>query len=87
LAWPGAPVGRTIYELILVNDGSRDGKLECPSPRYRRLTLHILGIDPSRNFGHQAALTAATQSLLRGTDYSFSTAEFLQDSARIARRQ
>lgn len=46
------------YELILVNDGSRDGTwntiatLAAGDP-------HIVGIDLSRNFGHQAALTAA----------------------------
>jgi dolichol-phosphate mannosyltransferase len=46
------------YEVILVNDGSRDGTWN----EIRRLSeadRHVLGIDLSRNFGHQAALTAA----------------------------
>jgi dolichol-phosphate mannosyltransferase len=46
------------YEVILVNDGSRDGTWTAIS------TLaagdpHVIGLDLSRNFGHQAALTAA----------------------------
>jgi len=46
------------YEIILVNDGSRDSSwsviagLSASDP-------HVLGVDLSRNFGHQAALTAA----------------------------
>lgn len=46
------------YEIILVNDGSRDGT-------WRAIQVladtdeHVVGIDLSRNFGHQAALTAA----------------------------
>jgi dolichol-phosphate mannosyltransferase len=46
------------YEIILVNDGSRDGTWAA----IKALTVadpHVLGIDLSRNFGHQAALTAA----------------------------
>jgi dolichol-phosphate mannosyltransferase len=53
----GAAVGDS-YELILVNDGSRDGTWNV----IRALASadpHIIGIDLSRNFGHQAALTAA----------------------------
>lgn len=45
------------WRAILVNDGSRDGSLalmEKSATRDRRLCL----IDLSRNFGHQAALTA-----------------------------
>jgi dolichol-phosphate mannosyltransferase len=46
------------YEVILVNDGSRDGTWNV----IRALSTadtHIIGVDLSRNFGHQAALTAA----------------------------
>ena len=46
------------YEIILVNDGSRDGTWD----RIQALSeadAHVIGVDLSRNFGHQAALTAA----------------------------
>ncbi len=52
------------YEIILVNDGSRDrtgamiAELAAADP-------HIVGIDLSRNFGHQIALTAGL-SFARG---------------------
>jgi glycosyltransferase involved in cell wall biosynthesis len=52
-ATPGGP-----HELLLVDDGSRDRSremLEAAAARDPRLTLVVL----SRNFGHQAALTAA----------------------------
>jgi len=46
------------YELILVNDGSRDGTWNAIS-NLAASDKHVIGIDLSRNFGHQAALTAA----------------------------
>ena len=52
-ATPGGP-----HELLLVDDGSRDRSLallEDATRRDPRITLVVL----SRNFGHQAALTAA----------------------------
>src|SRR5690348_12585635 len=50
---PGGP-----HEMVLVNDGSRDRtleKLEAAAARDSRIV--VVGL--SRNFGHQAALTAA----------------------------
>lgn len=52
------------YEIVLVNDGSRDRTLE----RLRALAEcdpHVVAIDLSRNFGHQKALTAGLE-LCRG---------------------
>ena len=46
------------YEVILVNDGSRDGTWAAIST-LAAADSHIIGVDLSRNFGHQAALTAA----------------------------
>jgi polyisoprenyl-phosphate glycosyltransferase len=46
------------YEIILVNDGSRDGTWDAIST-LAAADDHVIGVDLSRNFGHQAALTAA----------------------------
>ncbi len=46
------------YEVILVNDGSRDATWEAITA-LSEADSHIIGVDLSRNFGHQAALTAA----------------------------
>jgi glycosyltransferase involved in cell wall biosynthesis len=46
------------YEIILVNDGSRDGTWNAISA-LAAADDHVIGVDLSRNFGHQAALTAA----------------------------
>jgi dolichol-phosphate mannosyltransferase len=46
------------YELILVNDGSRDRTWDFIKSLSER-DPHVVGVDLSRNFGHQAALTAA----------------------------
>jgi len=45
------------YEIVLSNDGSRDGTLET----IRKPAVadpHVRGVDLSRNFGHQVCLTA-----------------------------
>jgi dolichol-phosphate mannosyltransferase len=52
------------YEIVLINDGSRDGSW----PMMRRLALgdpHLVCLDLSRNHGHQLALTAGLD-LARG---------------------
>jgi dolichol-phosphate mannosyltransferase len=52
------------YELVLVNDGSRDGSW----PAMRRMAAedaHVVAINLSRNHGHQLALTAGLD-LCRG---------------------
>jgi dolichol-phosphate mannosyltransferase len=46
------------YEIVLVNDGSRDGTWEAIQA-LSTTDEHVVGVDLSRNFGHQAALTAA----------------------------
>jgi len=45
------------YEIILVNDGSKDGSLHLMTEMSARDT-HVKVVDFSRNFGHQAAITA-----------------------------
>jgi dolichol-phosphate mannosyltransferase len=52
------------YEIILVNDGSRDRTAEMIAEMVHR-NPKIVGIDLSRNFGHQIALTAGL-SFARG---------------------
>jgi polyisoprenyl-phosphate glycosyltransferase len=49
------------YEIVLVNDGSRDGTLE----QLRHLVAHdehVAVLSLSRNFGHQAAITAGLEA-------------------------
>src|SRR4051812_19259180 len=45
------------YELVLVNDGSRDSTWACIA-RLCDSDPHVVGIDLSRNHGHQLALSA-----------------------------
>ena len=45
------------YEIIYVNDGSRDNTLEVLRS-FRRNDPHVKIVDFSRNFGHQLAITA-----------------------------
>ena len=52
------------YEIILVNDGSRDGTGEMIAEMASQ-NSRVIGIELSRNFGHQIALTAGL-SFARG---------------------
>lgn len=52
------------YEVVLVDDGSRDATLEVIRDLAQR-DSHILGVGLTRNFGHQHALTAGL-ALCRG---------------------
>ena len=45
------------YEIVIVNDGSRDATLEKLSAYQKKLT-NLVVVDLSRNFGKEAALTA-----------------------------
>ena len=62
------PVCRAVapgsYEIVLVNDGSRDGTWDAIM-RHAARSAHVVGVDLSRNHGHQLALTAGL-SLSRG---------------------
>lgn len=52
------------YEIILVNDGSKDKTLDIIRNLIQQ-DSHVVGINLSRNFGHQYALTAGL-SICRG---------------------
>ncbi|MBV8246747.1 MAG: glycosyltransferase family 2 protein [Candidatus Eremiobacteraeota bacterium] len=52
-----AQPGRPSYEVVLVNDGSRDRTLEIARSLARR-DAHVVIVNLSRNFGHQIAATA-----------------------------
>ncbi|MFP5212331.1 MAG: glycosyltransferase family 2 protein, partial [Acidobacteriota bacterium] len=56
--------GEGRYELVLVNDGSRDTTL-AKIMDYAERDPHVVGVNLSRNFGHQLALTAGLE-LARG---------------------
>lgn len=59
------------YEVVLVNDGSRDGSLAVME-RLRAADSRICIVDLSRNFGHQIAITA-------GIDHARGRAVILMD--------
>jgi glycosyltransferase involved in cell wall biosynthesis len=52
-----ASIGCNNYEIVCVNDGSRDDTLD-QLLRVRSVNPHVVVIDLSRNFGKEAALTA-----------------------------
>ena len=60
------------YEIIFINDGSRDGSLEKIMHLARR-DKNVKLIDFSRNFGHQIAITA-------GLDHAQGDAVIIMDS-------
>src|SRR5262249_16249523 len=61
------------WELILVNDGSRDDSQQIMESLYNQDTAHIRVIRFARNFGHQIAVTA-------GMDYAQGQAVILIDA-------
>ena len=68
------------YELILVNDGSRDATWPC----IRALALdnpHVVGVNLSRNHGHQLAVTAGL-AIARGARVLIIDAD-LQDPPEV----
>lgn len=60
------------WELILVNDGSRDGSLDLMN-QYAQRDARVKVINFARNFGHQTAVTA-------GIDYAAGKAVILIDA-------
>ncbi len=50
----------TDYEILFVDDGSKDGSFECIQ-QISKQNNKVLGISLSRNFGHQIALTAGME--------------------------
>jgi polyisoprenyl-phosphate glycosyltransferase len=71
------------YELVCINDGSRDGTLEALLTM-RALHPHVRVIDLSRNFGKEAALTAGIDAA-RG-DAVIPIDADLQDSPELIAR-
>ena len=71
------------YEVICINDGSRDGTLEA-LVAMRALRPHVRVIDLSRNFGKEAALTAGIDAA-RG-DAVIPIDADLQDSPELIAR-
>jgi dolichol-phosphate mannosyltransferase len=68
------------YEIVLVNDGSKDGTWAA----IERLTAedpHVIGVDLSRNHGHQLALTAGL-AIVAGARIFIIDAD-LQDSPEL----
>src|SRR3569623_1049071 len=49
------------YEIVLVNDGSRDATWPIIA-RYAHELKHVVGVNLSRNYGHQIALTAGLET-------------------------
>lgn len=68
------------FEIILVNDGSRDQSWACIAAMTKRYP-NVLGINLSRNHGHQLAVTAGL-SLARGEQVMIIDAD-LQDPPEL----
>lgn len=66
------PVKQYDFELIFINDGSRDNSLELLT-KLQKGDKRVTIIDFSRNFGHQIAVTA-------GLDYARGDAVIIMDS-------
>jgi polyisoprenyl-phosphate glycosyltransferase len=75
-------VGSDGYEIVLINDGSRDGTWEA----MRRLAAadpqHVVAINMARNYGHQVALTAGLR-LCRASKYVLIIDADLQDPPEL----
>src|SRR5262245_11714645 len=50
------------YEILLVNDGSRDRSLEILRELAASDPAHVRALDLSRNFGHEAASSAGIRA-------------------------
>lgn len=72
--------GLSAYEIILVNDGSKDGTIAIMETLHRQ-DRSVVIIDLSRNYGHQIALTAGL-SHARG-DHIFILDADLQDPPEL----
>src|SRR5712672_171206 len=59
-----ADVAKSDHEIVLINDGSRDGTWAAMQ-RLAKSDPHLVAINLSRNHGHQLALTAGLD-LARG---------------------
>ena len=79
------------YEIIIVNDGSRDKTLEIALELVKK-DEHIKVINFSRNFGHQAAITAGIENATRRCNnynrcrFARSTRNYKRLSKRMGKR-
>jgi polyisoprenyl-phosphate glycosyltransferase len=68
------------YQIVYVNDGSTDATW-AGIDRLARKDAHVIGINLSRNFGHQIAVTAGLE--YAGGDYCFLIDADLQDPPEL----
>jgi len=61
------------WELVMVNDGSRDGSLEVMRALHEEHPEHVCVVNFARNFGHQIAVTA-------GLDHAHGDAVVVMDA-------
>lgn len=69
------------WEVVYVNDGSRDNSLDLLRSKHEADPEHIVVVDLSRNWGHQAALTSGL-SVARGDAIVMMDGD-LQDPPRV----